>query len=474
MAAKQLKRRTFLKGAGTVAIALPFLEEMAPGRAFAQSEPPPRLVTVFFGLGLHPDWQHGFDGPLEPYRSFRDKMAMFSVNLGQGSDGGAHCNTSTVVFVGERQQSVNIAGGPSIDQLARRELDPAAPTLASGLWWRRGACDAQANRVYNPDGSPRLPVKRPSEVFDRLFGAVTSPDPPTDPSPDPEAERQRRDQRIARSVLDTVMDEYRFLTGDRSYLGRASRQKIEQHLTSIREIETQLAPADTIIDETDGGTGMTGGDDGPICDLPADPTDPDIADYDRFTYGTGGAAPTIAWPDFRQVFQLHADLWATALRCDVVRFGNLMFESAGGHTNFQGTYSALGGATDFPGDSQHDSYFHGNQLEHARLYQHFAQSNLAYFLGLLDDSAYLEANGKTVLDNSCIVIGTEYGWNHDKRNAFHAVAGGNGRFQSGFFTDRTMNAVDLYNAILEGYGLPGNVGEATGVASEGDASVLLA
>jgi hypothetical protein len=37
-----------------------------------------------------------------------------------------------------------------------------------------------------------------------------------------------------------------------------------------------------------------------------------------------------------------------------------------------------------------------------------------------------------------------------------------------------MNAVDLYNAILEGYGLPGNVGEATGVASEGDASVLLA
>ena len=40
----------------------------------------------------------------------------------------------------------------------------------------------------------------------------------------------------------------------------------------------------------------------------------------------------------------------------------------------------MGESTTFPGNSQHDSYFHGNQPKDARLYQHFAQSNLAYFM----------------------------------------------------------------------------------------------
>lgn len=385
-----------------------------------------------------------------------------SVNVDQGTTGGAHCNTSPVIFVGERQRSLNVAGGGSIDQLLRRAVDPAAPTFASGLWWRRGACDAQALRVYNPDGSPRPPVKRPSEIFDRLFG-MSAPSLP--PAASPEAEAARREARIWRSVLDGVLDEYRRVLGPSSPLGAASKQKIELHLTSIREIETRLAPAEEIIDDATPPP--------PACATFDPPGDPPIADYDRFTYGTGSNAPTITWQDFEQVFRLHADLWAVALRCDRVRFGNLMFESAGGHTNLSGTYRALGESTDFPGTSQHDTYFHGNQRGPARLYQHFAQRNLAYFLERLDDPAHLEPNGRTVLDNSTIVIGTEYGWNHSKRGVFHAVAGGGGRYRSGFFVDRTLNAIDLYNAILRGHGLEARIGEATGVVSEGDASFLL-
>ena len=470
-AARAVSRRRFLRGAGTVAIALPFLEELSlAGRAYGAPGDgvPDRVVTCFFGLGLDPSWQRDFDGPLAPYAPFADDGAFFSVNVGQGDEGGAHCNTSTVVFVGERQRSVNVAGGPSIDQKIRAALDPTAPTLVSGLWWRRGACDAQALRVYNADGSPRPPVKRPSEVFDRVFGAMMpEPDPGTPPDADLEA--LRREARIQRSVLDTVLDEYRHYRGDRSPLGPASKLKLEQHLSSIREIERQLAPSDEVIDMGGGDDPMAAG-----CALPARPSDPPIADYDRFTYGTGGAAPSIDWREFQQVYRLHADLWAVALRCDLVRFGNLMFESAGGHTNLQGSYSALGESTDFPGDSQHDSYFHGNQPHHARLYQHFAQSNIAYFLEQLDDPAFPDANGETVLKNATVVVGTEYGWNHSKENVFHAVFGGGGRFRSGFHTDRRMNAIDLYNAIAAGYGLSPDIGEASGVASEGDASVLLA
>lgn len=455
---RRISRRTMLRGLGTVAIGLPFLAEMKSVRGGGANDGvPERLITVFFGLGLDPSWQQDFDGPLEPFQPFAEQMAFCSTSMDQGSEGGAHCETATVVFVGERQQSVNIAGGPSIDQLLRAQIDPSAPVLVSGLWWRRGACDAQALRVYNPDGTARPPIKRPSEVFDQLFGSILPPD------PDGDLEAQKRELRIRRSILDTVMEQYRSLRSDRSYLGAESKLKIEQHLNSIREIEMQLAPSEDILD---GGGGM--------CEAGERPVDPPIADYDRFTYGTGTGAPEIHWQDIQTVFGLHADLYALALRCDLVRYGNLMFESAGGHTNVEGTYAALGDSTDFPGHSQHDSYFHDNQPEHARLYQHFALSNVARFLDNLADPTQLEGNGKTVLENATIVIGTEYGWNHSKQNVFHAVAGGGGRYRSGFFTDRDINCIDLYNAILQGHGITANIGAATGVPSGGDASFLLA
>lgn len=282
-----------------------------------------------------------------------------------------------------------------------------------------------------------------------------------------------RRRRIQRSILDTVIGEYQHLTGEASFLGAASKRKLDLHLQSIREIERELAPADDVID---GGSGANA----PIqtCAAPPAPADPDIpdqnaggnpVDYDKFTYGTGDGAPKVQIADVERVFHLHAELYALALRCDLVRYGNLMFESAGGHTNLEGTYSAMGQSTTFPGTSQHDEYFHGNKLEEARLYQHFAQSNLAYFIGLLDDAEYLEQNGKTLLDNTSVVIGTEYGWNHDKNGAFHAVIGG-GRFKPGNYTSQRLNCIDLYNAILLAHGLPATVGSATDVESEGDAS----
>ncbi len=471
--AQRFDRRTFLRGTGSVAVALPFLEEMVGSRAFAATPEtvPFRLITVFFGLGLDPAWQRDFNGPLEPYLPFQKKMTFASVGLEQGGEGGAHCNTSSVVFVGEKHPSANRAGGASVDQLARLAFDPTAKTLVSGLWWRRGACDAQALRVWNPDGTARPPVKRPSQVFDQVFGkALPRPDSEPNPQPDPAALRARH---IQRSILDTVIQEYKKLTGKTSYLGSASKQKIDLHLNSIREIERELAPSEEIMKEVEDNQPTVS------CDWPTRPTDPSVgspeANYDQFTYGTGAGAPKLRWQEIERVFHLHADLYALALRCDLVRYGNLMFESAGGHTNIQGTYRALGESTDFPGNaSQHDDYFHGNQPRHARLYQHFAQSNVAYFLQQLDDPAFLEPNGKTVLDNTCAVIGTEYGWNHSKTDVFHAIAGGHGRFKSGNFTDRKLNGIDLYNAILSAYGIEARIGSKTGVQSEGNADFLLA
>src|SRR5688500_12328107 len=86
---KQLNRRTVLRGAGGVALALPFLEAMRPAKAKAAGAAPRRVAFIFqacgnehatrftstgetdFGLGE-------FLTPLEPYR--KDLLLLNGVN----------------------------------------------------------------------------------------------------------------------------------------------------------------------------------------------------------------------------------------------------------------------------------------------------------------------------------------------------------------------------------------------------------
>ncbi|MEL6341087.1 MAG: DUF1552 domain-containing protein [Myxococcota bacterium] len=473
-----LSRRALLRGAGGAAIALPFLEEMLARDALAQTMVPQRLVTLFFGLGIYPEHQTSFDGPLEPYTPFSDRLAFLSVNAKQGRASKAHCNTGAVIFTGEAQPlkgdgkaDADRAGGPSIDQLLHARYGGNTKSLSSGIWFREGACEGQKYRVFRSDGSPLIPIKRPSAVFDDLFKPLVD-QPPAAPD-DPGRLAEERQNRIKRSILDSVLEQYQHFRGQNSPLGAASKIKMEQHLDAIREVERELAPLDEVID--DGNI-----QDPSTCDLPASVQDPSIEiDYDRTDTGTGesGKAPSVSWRNFQRVYRLHADLWTLALRCDIVRFGNLMFESAGGHTNLGDTevYRALGDSTDFETgkDSQHNAFIHNNKEggRFAKLYQHFAQSNLAYFLGRLDESDFLDANGKTLFDNTCLVIGTEYGKNHTKEQVFHAVAGRPDLFNSGFHTDRGLNCADVYEVVAQGFGIDRTIG--SGVSDRGDATFLL-
>src|SRR5690606_37477957 len=73
-----VSRRTMLKGIGTVAIGLPFLEEMLASTASASEATavPARAFNVFFGLGVPaPLQEEGFDGVLEPLRPPQEPLA---------------------------------------------------------------------------------------------------------------------------------------------------------------------------------------------------------------------------------------------------------------------------------------------------------------------------------------------------------------------------------------------------------------
>jgi Protein of unknown function (DUF1552) len=463
-----LSRRTLLCGFGSAAIALPFFEEMMPARALAQTEAPPtRLLTLFFGLGIPREQTlEKFDGPLEAYAPFKDKMAIFTnLELKHAHDFGSgepHFKTGDVVFVGDPQKKEYEASGPSLEQLAKRTLHPnGVPTkLGSksiGMWFRTGAV-SQYTRHWNFDGSPgERPERRPTTIFEQLFGGAATTQPGANGDSTVDAAELKR-QHLTRSVLDAVRDEYVYYSGERSPLGSASRAKLSVHLDNVRTLEQRLVPIEAGIEDAVNQE---------LCVVPDGVVDPgkDVP-YDVAQGGAGGSAPVVAHEDFQAAFQLQAELMALALRCDVLRFGSMLFVGAGGHVGFRGTYNALGGSIDFskdlPGTSSHDAYFHNNRWDRVRLHQHMAQTNLAAVLAALDNQEYLEANGKSVLDNTLVVIGTCYGGGgtttgHIPEGVFHAIAGGNGHFKPGF-NDNVYNVIDLYHTALSPYGIASGMG----------------
>lgn len=465
---RALPRRTFLYGFGTAAIALPFLEEMTPRVSRAeQPAPPVRLITMFFGLGIPREQAlTQFEGPLQPYEPLREKMAFFTnLELKHAHDFGSgepHFKVGDVTFVGDPQKREYEASGPSLEQIVKKELHPdGVPTLLGsksvGMWFRTGSV-SQYTRHWNQDGSPgEAPERRPTRIFEQFFGqGVTGPGgEPTDPT-DPEAVKA---QHLRRSVLDAVVAEYQYYTGGRSPLGAESKQKLGVHLDNIRSVEQRLAPVEEAI--TDAVAQET------VCQIPEGVTDPGVdIPYDTAQGGSGGSAPVIEHEDFAEAFRLQGELMALALRCDVVRFGSMLFVGSGGHVGFRGTYNALGSSINFsadlPGTSPHDAYFHNNQWDKVRLHQHFAQANLAAALQSFDDPNFLESNGKTVLDNTLVVLGTDYGGGgnttgHIPEGVFHAVIGGNGHFRPGFY-DSVYNIIDLYETVLAPYGLRTGMG----------------
>ena len=158
--------------------------------------------------------------------------------------GTTHFKTGDVLFVGEPQKNEYTAAGPSLEQLMLRELHPmGSPTrlssVSAGLWFTYGAPSRYVCH-WNYDGSPGpAPERRPSRLFARLFG---EPTPGARPNPDP-----ARTARIKRSILDTVLEEYKFAIGDRSYLGAESKAKLKIHLDGIRNVEQRLIPTEAAL-----------------------------------------------------------------------------------------------------------------------------------------------------------------------------------------------------------------------------------
>ncbi|WP_166830235.1 DUF1552 domain-containing protein [Thalassoroseus pseudoceratinae] len=456
-----ISRRTILKGMGAVTVGLPFLEEMWTPRLHAAdaNTVPTRAFNVFFGLGIPaPLQKEGYDGVLEPLKPLSQKLlVMRGVDHVRADEKGsnAHYDGAAAAFTAEPPDGEAKAGGGSIDQMIRHAAYPKGlpagmvPTLVGGTFFRRSRVGRYVHS-YNPDGTVAATMQeKPRDLFDRVFGSLA----PTDGSPD------ARRERLKRSVLDTVVDQYRFYTGQNSPLGHTSRTRIAEHLERIREYEQR---AFAMNDKTE--------------DAP--PLPPNSKIPHGGTADPGGEGIDITLEELTSEWRLMADLYALAIQTDRTRFGSLTFLAAGERIRLTGNYEYNGRKVfEFndkaqrrksgSGGCSHEwwhEFRENKKNEELRAHAHMKMREVAYFLSRLDGKDSIDANGKTILENSLITISTESGdgrHNDIKRELsgiFHACTGAGGRFKTGQILDVNAEGLDVYNTMLTTMNVPKHLG----------------
>ena len=456
-----LNRRTLLKGLGGVAIGLPLLEEMLISNAGAAAKTVPvRAFNVFFGLGIPAPLQaEGFEGVLEPLQPLADKLLiMRNIDQIRCDESGinAHFDGASGSFTAEPPDGEAKAGGPSIDQVIKKTHYPRGlpdgmvPTLIGGTFFRRSRVSRYVHS-YNMYGTVAATIQeKPRDLFDRVFGTLTLPD-----------SANGRTQRLRRSVLDSVVDQYRYYTGNNSPLGAASRARVADHLSRIRELEQRAYE----MKERPAGS-------------------PELPPRSKLLHGgpadPGGQGIDITLEDLSTEWRLMADLYALAIQTDRVRFGALTFLAAGERIRLTGDYvyqgkkiftfddAAQHKATGDKGCSHEWWHKFDEKKENTQLraHAHMKMREVSYFLQALDGADSVEANGKTLLENSLITISTESGdgrhsdAKRELSGVFHAITGANGRFKTGQIMDVNAEGLDVYNTMLQAMGASHRLGPA--------------
>jgi hypothetical protein len=223
-------RRRFLRAAG-IALALPCLEAFLPSRAAASvGQSRRRMVCICAPLGFYPahffpeQAGRGFEATtylslLEDYR--HDFTVISGLSHAGNSPGFAHQATASFLTGAEGAGRPGFRNSISLDQFAAETIGEQTrfPTLALsgeglGLAWTRTGAQIPA------DNSP-------SRVFTRLF---------LDGAGD-EVQSQLRRLEDGRSILDDVRNQ---ATELRTALGVSDREKLDEYMTSVRDLERRL------------------------------------------------------------------------------------------------------------------------------------------------------------------------------------------------------------------------------------------
>src|SRR5207249_3429284 len=158
---------------------------------------------------------------------------------GAGDHG--RCCGSYLTGIQVKKSAVDIKAGVSMDQIVASQVGKQTrfPSLELGLEDARqsGDCDSgyscayTNNLAWRSETQPLPPILDPRSLFERLFGDGVALSPAA----------RLRQAKYRRSILDFVTGDTRKLeTG----LGPTDRRKLDEYLSSIREVELQLEKAE--------------------------------------------------------------------------------------------------------------------------------------------------------------------------------------------------------------------------------------
>ncbi len=232
MIPRTLTRRRFLRGTG-VTLALPFLESVHPVSARDNESPTPRrMLLISNNLGVLPKQffpeTPGRDYQLSPYlqdlAEFRDDFTVISGLSHPDVDGG-HSTENCFLTAARGPTKSGFRNTISLDQLAAQRLGPVTrfPTLNLGV----NIDKANRSLSWTRDGVLLPAEDSASTLFRKMFVQG-----------DPLAvKRQLYKLNERASILDTLLDDTRQF---RRALGRDDQSRLDQYLTSVREIEQRL------------------------------------------------------------------------------------------------------------------------------------------------------------------------------------------------------------------------------------------
>lgn len=388
----RLSRRTFLRGAAGVALAMPWLKAMSHAAPAAAAKPPRRFCAFFFGngVGLPPknhkafqDW-HWFpheDGkdyrltksldPLEPHRPDMTILGGMSHPTSRALVG--H-NTGDVWLTGADIRT-DLNNSISLDQLVARHVGGQTRVPSLVLSSSGGVGPKTRTTTISFDGQGRaIPAEStPRATFERLFERPSDGD------------RAARERALAtgRKRVDFLLDDAR---STRARLGQADQRRLDEFLQSLSEVEGRLVRSEKWLGEAV----------------------PDV-DRSRINLDVSPKGPT-------EFIRTMFDLIVLAFETDTTRVATYQISAEDGVGVCDRFPSILG----IGNKSGHHGLSHG-PVEPWAEYDRYLATQFGYFL---DRVGKIREGDDRLLDNTVALYGSGTSTTHNARNYPLILAGG--------------------------------------------------
>jgi len=409
---KNLPRRTFLKGVGVggaVRIGLPALSAMfnESGTAYAATsentkEIETRFVFWFNGNGIPEKYwipretgsDFEFTPCLAPLERFRNDIhvvtGLDSPAARLPGPGNSHYPSMSALVSGQVYTGRG-AGGPSFDQVLARKIggESRFRSLQIGVCQESFGEAIQRNLSWADRDRPLPPEMIPHRLFDRLFG-----------------QRELGWVDRKKSILDAVREQTTSLA---SSLGSSDKQRVDEYLTSVRELERSIASLPPEYKQ--------------VVEQP--PDGGDLKD----------------WP---RIARLQSDLLAHALASHQTRVASYMLTKCQGLSRFPW----LGHTAE-----RHHEYTHGKVETPAgmRILRDICRWHVEEFAYLIAKLKSIPEGEGTLLDHTCLLFAHEHAEAnaHKNNNLALIVAGHAGGIKTGLHTHTTGTLGDLYVTIAD-------------------------